>query len=56
MITLLITFLIAILIALVVFWAVGLFITDARIHKVIGVILGLIVLLYGLKLFYPYLP
>lgn len=51
MITALITLLIVALVAFIIWYVVGLFISDARIMKVIGLILGLIVLLYGLKLF-----
>lgn len=53
MITSLITFLIVAIVACIVFYVITMFIADGRIQKLIGLILGLIVLLYGLKLFYP---
>ena len=47
----LITFLVAVVVALVVFVCVGYFVADSRIRNVVGLILGLVVLLYGLKIF-----
>lgn len=55
MITALITLLIVALVLLVIYFVVGMFITG-RPLQIIGIILGLILLLYGLKLFNVALP
>lgn len=55
MISTLITLLIVVLIAYLVWWCVGLFI-QGKPHQVIGIIIGLVVLLYALKLFGVRLP
>ena len=49
MITTLITLLILALVLFLVWYVVGMFIKDARIMQIIGVILGLILLLYALN-------
>lgn len=49
----LIYFLVAVLVALVVFWALGQFITDARIKNILGAIIALILLVYAISLFVP---
>lgn len=56
MISSLITLLVVALVAVVVWIVVGTFISDGRIMKLIGLILGLLVLLYGLRLFHIALP
>jgi hypothetical protein len=50
MITALISLLIAALILYVVWYVVGLFLSGVP-HQIIGIILGLILLMYGLKVF-----
>lgn len=49
MITALITLLIVALILFLIWYVVGMFIKDARIHQIIGIVLGLIFLLYALN-------
>lgn len=56
MISLLITFLIVVLVAYLVWYAICIFIEDAKAKKLIGIIIGLIVLLYALQLFGSRLP
>ncbi len=56
MITALITLLIVALVCLIIWYIVGMFIKDSRIMAIIGIILGLVVLLYGLRLFHVALP
>lgn len=51
MITTLITLLIAVLVGLIVWYVIGLFIADGRIRQVLGLIIGLLILLYALRLF-----
>lgn len=51
MITTLITLLIIVLIGLIIWYVIGLFIPDPRIKNIIGLIIGLVILLYALKLF-----
>lgn len=55
MITSLITLLIVALVLLVIYFVVGMFITGKPL-QVIGIILGLVLLLYALKLFNIALP
>lgn len=55
MISALITLLIIVLVAYLVWYLVGLFITGTP-HQIIGIIIGLIVLVYALKLFGIALP
>ncbi len=55
MISLLITFLVVVLVAYVIFYCVGLFLPGVP-QKIVGIILGLVVLLYALKLFGVALP
>ena len=47
----LIPLLIAVLVGLIVCYCVALFIADARINTVVRLIVGLVILLYGLQLF-----
>lgn len=54
MLSSLIFLLIAVIVALIIWKIVSLFIADSRINQVIGLLLGLVVLIYGLKLFLPY--
>lgn len=51
MISTLITLLIVVLIGLIVWYVISLFIVDTRIRQVISLIIGLVILLYSLKLF-----
>jgi hypothetical protein len=55
MITALITLLIVALVMFLVWWIIGKFITGTP-HQIIGIILGLILLLYALRLFNVALP
>lgn len=55
MISALITLLVVVLIAYLVWYCVGLFITGKPL-QIIGIILGLMVLLYALKLFGVHIP
>jgi hypothetical protein len=55
MITALITLLIVALVVFLVWWIIGKFITGTP-HQIIGIILGLILLLYALRLFNVALP
>lgn len=50
MIASLISLLVVALVLLVIWWVVGMFITG-RPHQIIGIILGLILLLYALNIF-----
>lgn len=56
MITSLITLLIVALVLYVIWYLASLFIKDGTIMKIIGIILGLVLLLYGLKLFHIAIP
>lgn len=56
MITALITLLIAALFLYTIWYLAGIFIKDAVIMKIIGVVLGLIFLLYALRLFHIPMP
>lgn len=56
MITSLITLLIVALVLCIVWYVVGIFIKDGTIMRIIGIIMGLVLLLYGLRLFKIALP
>ena len=56
MITSLITLLIVALVLYVIYYLAGLFIKDGNVMKIIGIILGLVLLIYGLRLFHVALP
>ncbi len=56
MITPLITLLICALVLYVIYYLVSLFISDATVLKIVGIILGLALLLYALRLFHFALP
>ncbi len=47
----LITVLVAALVAYIIFYVVGLFIKDGTVMKIIGIVLGLLLLLYALNQF-----
>jgi len=49
----LVYFLVAVLVALIVWWAIGQFLSDARIKNIIGAILALILVIYAITLFLP---
>lgn len=51
LVTPLIHLLIAVLVALIIIYCVGLFISDAKILTVVRLIIGLLLLVYGLQLF-----
>lgn len=55
MLTALITLLIVALVMFLVWWIIGKFITGTP-HQIIGIILGLILLLYALRLFNVAIP
>ncbi|MEP6671706.1 MAG: hypothetical protein ABJF10_21275 [Chthoniobacter sp.] len=56
MITSLISLLLCALVLYLIWWVVGLFISDGTIMKIIGIILGLVLLIYGLRVFHIALP
>lgn len=56
MITALITLLVAALVLWIIWYIVGLFIKDGTIMRIIGIVLGLLLLLYALRLFGVALP
>lgn len=56
MITSLITLLVVALVLWLIWYLAGIFIKDGTAMKIIGIILGLILLLYALRLFHIALP
>jgi len=56
MLTSLISLLIVALVLYIVWYLASLFIKDGTVMKIIGIILGLVLLLYGLHLFHIPLP
>lgn len=56
MITSLVSLLIAALVLYIVYYLASLFIKDATVMKIVGIILGLILLLYGLRVFHIATP
>ncbi len=47
----LLTLLVIVLVAVVIHYVVGLFVPDGKFMQVLGYILGLVILVYGLRLF-----